>query len=161
MHNFTANLEIIGINPFVFVPKEILDSLFQQAGKDKGPIPVRGKINDKKYTQTLVKYAGKWRLYVNMIMLKNSPQRIGELLEISVEFDPSDRSVAPHPKWLKAIAENSEAKEVFDSLPASRQKEIVKYIANLKTEKSVERNVQRAINFLLGKGRFVGRDAPH
>ena len=35
-----------------------------------------------------------------------------------------------------------------------------KDIANLKTEKSVERNVTRAINFLLGKERFVGRDKP-
>ncbi|MCB0523292.1 MAG: YdeI/OmpD-associated family protein [Saprospiraceae bacterium] len=75
MHHFTASLEIIGVNPFVFVPPEILQ-------------------------------------------------------------------------------------EIFDALPASRRKEIVRYIANLKTEESVERNVSRAIGFLLGKERFIGRDKP-
>jgi hypothetical protein len=38
------------------------------------------------------------------------------------------------------------------------QKEIMRYINNLKTTESVERNVERAIRFLLGKDRFVGRD---
>lgn len=33
MKEFTSKLEIIGINPFVFVPKNILTDLFIQAGK--------------------------------------------------------------------------------------------------------------------------------
>ena len=39
-------------------------------------------------------------------------------------------------------------------------KEIVRYIDGLKTERSIDRNVERALDFLLGKGRFVGRDRP-
>jgi hypothetical protein len=42
----------------------------------------------------------------------------------------------------------------------SRQKEIVRYIDSPKTEESVDRNVHRALAFLLGEGRFVGRDEP-
>jgi uncharacterized protein YdeI (YjbR/CyaY-like superfamily) len=61
---------------------------------------------------------------------------------------------------LKALNENPEAKRLFDGLPASRRKEIVKYISFLKTEKSIEKNVDRAMKFLLGKGRFIGRDKP-
>ncbi|WP_207421354.1 hypothetical protein [Desertivirga brevis] len=37
MFKFTATIEIIGINPFVFVPDDILNSIFEQAGKSKGP----------------------------------------------------------------------------------------------------------------------------
>ncbi|WP_245545484.1 YdeI/OmpD-associated family protein [Fluviicola taffensis] len=48
---------------------------------------------------------------------------------------------------------------MFRGLTPSLQNEIVRYIANLKTEESVERNVIKAINFLLGKERFIGRDA--
>lgn len=160
MHTFTAKLEIIVGNPYVHLPLDILHDIFQQANQQKGPIPVRGTINGKPYQQTLVKYSGDWRLYINMKMLTDSPRRIGELIEVEIEHDPSDRSIEAHPKLLKALADHEEAKNVFESLSSSRQKEIVRYIAQLKTEESVDRNVARAINFLLGKERFVGREKP-
>lgn len=160
MHQFNAELEIIGVNPFVFVPENILNDLFGAAGKRKGPIPVCGTVNGKKYQQTLIKYSGYWRLYINLKMLKNSPQRIGENIEVTIQFDPSDRTIKPHPKLVKALRENPDAKNVFDGLSESRKNEIVRYISFLKSEESVDRNVKRAINFLLGKERFVGRDKP-
>lgn len=160
MHTFTADIEIIGINPFVFVPEIILTDIFKQAGKDKGAIPIRGTINNLPYKQTLVKYSGAWRLYINTLMLKNSPNRIGESIQLTIEFDPSDRTIHPHPKLVKALHENKQAKKIFDNLRPSLQHEIVRYIANLKTEGSIDRNVNNAINFLMGKGRFVGRDKP-
>ena len=160
MHNFTATLEIIVGNPFVFIPEEILQTLFAKANQNKRPIPVRGTINGKPYQQTLVKYSGAWRLYINMQMLKDSPRRIGETIAVAIEFDPSDRTIPPHPKFITALSANEKAKTVFDNLSLSKQKEIVRYISNLKSEESVDRNVLRAINFLLGKERFVGRDKP-
>jgi hypothetical protein len=160
MHKFKSELKIIGINPFVFVPDKILKSLFTEAGKDKGPIPVRGTINDHPYKQTLVKYSGAWRLYINTTMLKNSPRRVGETILIKIEFDPVSRKIVPHPKLLKALKENKDAKKVFDKLPPSRQNEIIRYISNLKTETSVIRNINRAIDFLKGKGNFAGRAKP-
>lgn len=160
MHHFKADINIIGINPFVFVPKEILDAIFTDAGKDKGHIPIAGTINDKPYQQTLVKYSGEWRLYINMIMLKDSPKRIGETIEVTIGFDSNVRAITPHPQLLKALQENTKAKEVFDRLPPSRQKEIVRYIANLKTEESISKNIVKAIGFLKGDNKFVGRDKP-
>ncbi|RYZ25413.1 MAG: DUF1905 domain-containing protein, partial [Chitinophagaceae bacterium] len=65
MQKFTARLEIIGINPFVFVPEPIRVEIFRKAGKDKGYIPVCGTVNGKAFRQTLVKYRGDWRLYIN------------------------------------------------------------------------------------------------
>lgn len=160
MLKFSAKLGIIVGNPFVCMPSTILSKVFQQANKNTGAIQVRGTINGKRYQQTLVKYSGKWRLYVNLKMLKNSPKRIGETVKVEIEFDPSDRTVKPHPKLVKAIAENEKAMEVFEKLSPSRKKEIIRYISNLKTEKSVENNIARAVNFLLGKERFVGREKP-
>lgn len=158
IRSFHALIEIIGINPFVYVPEPVLEELFRKSGKDKGPIPVKGTINGKTYQQTLVKYSGEWRLYINTKMLPRSPKRIGEEIEVAIEFDPTDRTIHPHPKLVRALKENQEANGVFVSLQPSLQNEIVRYIANLKTEESVERNVEKAIAFLLGKERFIGRD---
>lgn len=160
MANFSAKIEIIGINPFVFLPEEVLQWLLEQAGAHKGKVPIRGTINGLPYQQTLVKYAGEWRLYINTSMLKDSPKRIGEMVEVFIEFDPSDRSIPMHPTLQLALEENPRAKAKFDSLPPSRQHEIVRYISRLKSEESLERNVARAIRFLHGEERFIGRDNP-
>jgi hypothetical protein len=158
MHTFKADIDIIGVNPFVLVPDKILNALFKLHGKDKGPIPITGTINGVAYRQTLVKYQRKWRLYINTKMLKNSPQRIGETIKVTIELDSSDRTIATHPKLKKALNSNPMAKEKFEALAPSLQKEIVRYISFLKTETSIDRNVERAINFLLGKESFVGRE---
>ncbi len=76
--NFTATLEIIGINPFVFVPVNVLDQIFKDSGRNKSPVPVRGTVNGKEFQQNLMKYLGEWRLYINTVMLKNSPEKIGK-----------------------------------------------------------------------------------
>ncbi|MDR0905478.1 MAG: YdeI/OmpD-associated family protein [Oscillospiraceae bacterium] len=157
VYNFTAVIEIIGVNPFVRVPADILDALFEQCGRNKGAIPIKGTVCGAPYTQTLVKFKGLWRLYVNTSMLKNSPDRVGEEIELTVAFDPDERTIAPPPGFVKALEENPGAKAVFDGLAPSRRHEIVRYIASLKTEESVARNIKRAVDFLNGDGRFVGR----
>jgi uncharacterized protein YdeI (YjbR/CyaY-like superfamily) len=93
-------------------------------------------------------------------MLHHSPRRIGEIIKISAEYDPEPRVITPHPDFKRALSNNKEAKVVFDHLPPSRRLEILRYIANLKTGKAIEINILRAINYLLGKERFVGRDKP-
>lgn len=155
---FHAILEIIGINPFVQVPEAILNEIFIQAGKNKGHLPVAGTVNNLPYQQTLLKYSGLWRLYINTLMLKNSPKRIGETIKVSIEFDPSDRTIKPHPELTAALKNNLAAKSSFDKLSPSMQKEIVRYISSLKTEQSRTRNIERAVHFLLGKGTFIGKN---
>jgi hypothetical protein len=158
--SFASKLQIIGVNPYVILPKNILRAIFLQAKKSKGHIPIKGKINDVPYKQTLVKYKGYYRLYVNTFMLKNSPKRIGKKLKITVQFDEEDRTVPMHPRLEIAFKKEPRANAVFESLSPSRRKEILRYMHALKNEASVNRNIERAINFLLGKERFVGRDKP-
>ena len=160
MYSFKAKLEIIGINPYVAVPPAVLKKLFKDAGKDKGAIPIHGTLNGQPYRQTLVRYRQAWRLYVNTTMLKNSPKRIGETLSLTVVFDSSDRSIQIPGSLGKALKGNKKALLVFESLSPSRRNEIVRYIAHLKTAESIERNVRKAIDHLLGKSRFAGRDLP-
>jgi hypothetical protein len=155
---FNATIEIVGINPYVPLPDEVLGEIFIQSQKDKGPIPVKGFINGDPFLQNLMKLKGVWRLYINTSMLKNSPKRIGEAIEVKIEFDPVERIIEQHPKLAAALERDKKAKAIFDSLTPSRQKEIVRYISRLRSEESVDRNIAKAINFLLGKERFIGRD---
>jgi hypothetical protein len=160
VHSFKAKIEIIGVNPYVLLPASVLKVIFKQAGKEKGAIAVRGKLDGNPYTQTLVKYSGKWRLYLNGPMRKIAGKDVGDRVEVTIEFDPLERTIPIPPKFLKALQDNPRAKHVFEQLSPSRQKEIARYIANLKSEEAITKNITRAIKFLTGNERFVGRDKP-
>lgn len=160
VNKFKATIEIIGINPFVFVPEEVLQALFKQSGKEKGHILVKGLINKKPYKQTLLRYAGHWRLYISNIMLNDSPKKIGEEIEITITFNPDNKETATVPAFTTALNKTKVAKITFERLSPSRQDEIVRYLAKLKSEEALARNIEKALLFLTGKGSFVGRNKP-
>jgi hypothetical protein len=158
--SFSAIIKIIGVNPYVLLPQKVLNEIFKQAGKDKGPIPIKGKLNGHSFLQTLVKYSNKWRLYLNTPMRKAAGLDTGDTANFEIEYDPAPRTITIHPKLKAALLKTKKVKLVFDSLPPSRQKEIIRYINFLKTEESVDRNISKVIGFLSGKVRFAGRDKP-
>ncbi len=160
MITFKAKIDIIGVNPFVLLPEKVLKQIFTQAGKDKGPIKVKGTIDGHDFIQTLVRYSGYWRLYINGPMLKVSGKSVGDRIALSIEFDPEERTVPMHPLLEEALKANKEAKDAFNNLSPYRQKEIRRYIHHLKSEATVIKNVDRTIQHLLGKERFVGREKP-
>jgi len=160
MIKFRAKIEIIGVNPFVFLPARVLHQVFEQAGKDKGKIPVKIKIDGHEFPQTLIKWRGFWRLYLNTPMRKAANKDVGDTANFEIAYDAMERTVPMHPKFERALRNNKAAREVFDGLRPSLQLEINRYFSFLRTESAVDRNVPKAIEFLLGKGRFVARDKP-
>jgi uncharacterized protein YdeI (YjbR/CyaY-like superfamily) len=159
-NKFSAEIQIIGVNPFVFLPDTVLDSIFKEANKDKGKIPVKIKIEGHEFIQTLIKYSGHWRLYLNTPMRRMAKKVVGDTANFEIAFDPEKRVIPMHPLLIQALKENPDAQKIFDSLRPSLQLEIVRYISFLKTKESIDKNVLRAVNFLLGKERFIGRDKP-
>ena len=157
MKRFSAKIQIIGVNPFVLLPASLLKDIFQKAGKDKGAVPVQLKIGGKDFIQNLVKYSGKWRLYLNTPMRKAARKDVGDAIDIQIDFDPKPRTTPMHPKLKKAFKENQIAKKAFEKLSPSRQKEILRYINFLKSEESVDKNIQRAIAHLTSSKPFIGR----
>ena len=147
---FAARIFKIGINPVVDPPENVLKEIFESAGRSKGPIPVRGKLNGVEFIQTLVKYSGSWRLYVNGEMLTASGLKVGDEANVEVEFDSRPREVTM-PKSLHVAFKNDiDARKAFAELPPSRQKEIFRYINALRTEESVARNVEKILEQLKG-----------
>lgn len=155
MVKFRSKIYVLGINPVVDPPVRVLRSLFAEAGKDTGPIPVRGTIDGAKFVQTLVKYAGFWRLYINGVMLKDSGAKTGDTVLITIEFDPRPREVPMSKEFAAALKSSPKAKEAFDSLAPSRRKEILRYIGSLKSEAAIQKNVDRVLSQLTG-----GNDDP-
>jgi Bacteriocin-protection, YdeI or OmpD-Associated/Domain of unknown function (DUF1905) len=146
-NSFNAKIQIIGVNPYVLLPDTVLKNIFKTAGKDKSPVPVKGLIEGNAYKQTLVKFSGKWRLYINGPMLKASKKSVGDLINLTIAFDPAERKETIHPTLAKALNENAIAKKVFESLTPSRQKEIIRYINFLDQKKQLTGMWKRPLNF--------------
>lgn len=150
-HAFSAEIKIIGVNPYVLLPEDILLELFKAFGKDRGPIPVKGKINGKAFSQTVVKFQGVYRLYVNGIMMKASGVQVGDKAEFVIEVDTTSREIPMHPEFAKALQKNKKAEEAFARYPASRQKEINRYLNNIKSEEIRAKNIDKIIRHLKGE----------
>jgi len=151
MNSYSAKILMLGINPYVDVPEKVLRVLFRKAGRTKGPLPVRGTLNGNKFKQTVVKYQGAWRLYLNTPMRRGAGIDVGDLARITIEFDFEPRTVSMHPMLKRALAGDRKAKAAFEKLPPSRQKEILRYLGFLKTEESRKRIVEKVMRQLVGK----------
>lgn len=149
MKSFSAIISKIGINPYVSIPENVLSALFKQADKTKGPIQVRGTVNGKRFKQTLVKYQGAWRLYINGEMRRAAEIDVGDEAHIKIEYDPVPHIESIPSKFGTALSKSKTAKVAFESLRPSRQKEILRYLNSMKTESSLERNIEKVIQHLL------------
>jgi hypothetical protein len=151
MPKFSATIFKVGINPVVDPPDGVLRKLFEKAERSKDPIPVRGRLNGAEFVQTLVKYQGAWRLYINGPMLKASGLKVGDTASVEIEFDPRPHETPMPPKFVRALSKDAVAKAAFDILTASRKKEILRYLGFLKTEESRDRNIERVLAHLRGE----------
>lgn len=157
MPTFSTKIYKIGINPVVDPPYEILTVIFEQAGRSKGPIPVRGQLNGSEFVQTLVKYQGAWRLYINGPMLKASGLEVGDTAKIEIEFDPEPRDVPVPAAFAIALKKDKIAKTEYEKLTPSRKKEILRYLGFLKNGESLDRNIER----IIGQLRCEPSNKPH
>lgn len=167
MSRFSVTIKIINGNPYVRPPDEILDKVFQQAGKNKGYITVKGKLNNVSFQQGLVKYEGDWRLYVNGIMAKAAGLKfgksiseiVGEKVKIEIEFDDSPPKYEMLDFLQIALERNPIAKANWEKLTQGRRKEVLRYFSWLKSDEAKKRNLEKLFQALSGKeARFMARD---
>ncbi len=157
MHSYSAQILIIGINPYVDVQEDVLQGIFEQSGKSRGPIPVRGMLQGHAFTQTLVRYQGAWRLYLNTPMRQAAGIDVGDTAHVELEFNPEPRITPIPPQFEQALSANPKIKAVYDNLTPGHQKEILRYLGNLKNPESLTRNSQRVISHLQGQGQGQGQ----
>ena len=149
---FEATIYKVGINPCVPVPLSITAKM----KPTKGYIPVKGKIEGYTFVQTLVPIKDEgYRLYVNGPMLKGANVKLGDTVKFTIEQNLTPIVVPMNPAFKKKLVENK-LLATFNALTPTRQKEVLKYLSFLKTEESLNRNIDKFIG-LLKKGERIFR----
>ena len=162
MLRFAATIKIRGINPYVLVSAARAKSI--KSGWKK-PLPVLVRINGKPTEPWRINMMpvgnGGFYLYLHGDVRKGSGTKVGDPVEVELDFDVGYKGgPASMPRWFeKPLSENPVAMENWQALIPSRQKEIVRYLANLKSTEARNRNLEKVLHMLSGKkGRFMARD---
>lgn len=159
---FDGKIEIRDGNPYVLVSKQQATDL--KAGWHK-PMPVRVQVNGQPQPAWRINMMpagdGSFYLYLHGDVRTASKTKVGDTVHVSVRFDASYRSGPTHPmpaSFKAALARDATVRKNWEALIPSRQKEMLRYIASLKSPEAVERNVQKALQVLGGKpARFMAR----
>src|SRR5688572_23835759 len=123
---FKAKIYKVGINPCVKVPLRITKTM----KSEKGYIPVKGKIENHSFKQTLVPVKGEpYRLFVNGPMLKGANVTLGQTVRFSIVQNFSSRKREfPMVRGFKTELDKHNLFPAFKKLTPSRQKDILKYL---------------------------------
>ena len=160
---FSAVIKIIGVNPYVTVSAKRAAELRSNWRK---PMPVLVRINGKPKEawriNMMPKGDGSFYLYLHGHVRNASGTRVGDRVTVELTFNEEYRNGPQHPlppTFEKGLKKNAKTKKAWNALSPSRQKEILRYFANLKSAEALERNVARMLTILSGTDdHFMGRD---
>lgn len=159
---FRSVIGINKINPYVLVSARRVAKIRKGWRK---PLPVRIRVNGQPKNPWRINLMpvgdGSFYLYLHGHVRRASGTKVGDVVTVELEFDHEYKSGPAHPmpKWFReALARNRRAKQNWNELIPSRQKEILRYFSHLKSPEAQARNLQRAMHVLSGsKERFMGR----
>jgi hypothetical protein len=160
---FTSKIMLKGINPYVLVSAARVRRIKEGWKK---PMPVLIQVNGKPEPAWRINMMpagdGSFYLYLAGIVRGASGTQVGDKVEVSVVFDSDYRSGPQNdmlPDFAAHLASNTTVRVRWETLSSSLQKEILRYLARLKSEEARARNIERAIRVLGGaKERFMARD---
>ncbi|APZ98726.1 hypothetical protein BWQ93_09635 [Sphingopyxis sp. QXT-31] len=161
--DFRAKIALRGINPYVPVSGARAERI--KAGWKK-PMPVLVQVNGQPDQARRVNMMpagdGSFYLYLDGVVRKASGTDVGDMVAVSVVFDAAYRGGPQHdmlPEFAARLDADPSIKARWDGLSPSLQKEILRYLANLKSDAARQRNIERAVAVLGGaKERFLARD---
>lgn len=105
---------------------------------------------------------GSFLLYLDGTLRRAAGAEVGDRVALQLAFDDAYQGGPQHamPDSLAAgLAASPAAAARWADLPPSLQKEVLRYLATLKSDLARARNVERALHVLGGgKGRFLARE---
>jgi len=158
-HHFLATIYKIWIMRHVDVPETVARALIGEMlrstpggqGKQAAPkhIPVIATVNRKSVQTTLVPAgAGRYRLTLNTALRKAGGADTGDVIGVTLKFDPNSREVDAPSEYLAALKRNALAKREFDRLPPGHRRQLLAYYLKTKTPSARARAIEKTIDHL-------------
>lgn len=113
--------------------------------------PVCGTINGAPFRSTIFTMKGQTFMPVNRELREAAGAKAGETVKVEIERDEAPRTIEPPADLLAALNENLAAKDVWEKLSFTHQKEFARAVEDAKKPETRARRVEKTINELLAK----------
>ena len=160
---FRETIQITGVNPYLQVSAARARTL-RPGWRRAMPVLVRinGAPRAQPWRTNMMPVGdGSFRLYLQGTVRRVSKTKVGDTVRAEVRFDTDYRGGPQHPMpaWFRRpLRANRKAWAAWQGLIPSRKKEILRYLAQLKSPAARERNVARALSALSGQPvRYMAR----
>jgi len=162
-NSFLATIYKMWIMRHVDVPDEIAIALIAEmrrgnstgakarAASAKPPkhIPVIATVNHKSVKTTLVPAgAGRYRLTLNTALRRAGRADAGEVIGVTLAYDPNSREIDAPSEYLAALTRNALAKKEFDRLPPGHKRQLLSYYLKVKSSAARARAIEKTIDHL-------------
>jgi bifunctional DNA-binding transcriptional regulator/antitoxin component of YhaV-PrlF toxin-antitoxin module len=114
-------------------------------------VPVKISVNGANYRSTIFRMGGKYMLGIPKRFREAAGISAGEMITVEMERDTEIRVIVPPQDLAEALAVNKEAKEIWQTLSYTHQREYVMAIEDAKRAETRERRVRKTIEELLKK----------
>ncbi len=118
----------------------------------RGHVPVVGTADGAELTATLVPVGGgRHRLFLNGAVRGAVGKGAGDLVEIRIRLDRSDRTPET-PAYLREALAKDGASEAWEALAPSRRKELLVWLADAKREQTRAARIGRIVQTAIEEG---------
>ncbi len=117
----------------------------------KGRVPVKGTINGFPFRSSLMNMGDGHMMVVNADLRAGAKCQAGDSVSVVMELDTEERKVELPPYLKKLIAGEPGAKEAWEKLSFTNQKEHVRAIEGAKREETREKRIAAMMEMLRNK----------
>ena len=122
----------------------------------RGRVPIRGTLNGFAFRSSLMPMGGCHMMPVNKALRKGAGAEPGDLVEVVMERDETERTVKAPPELVKELAKSKSAREHWDGLAFTHKKEMANSISGAKQEETRKRRLAKVLAVLKSGAKWTG-----
>jgi hypothetical protein len=119
-------------------------------------VPVRGTINGFAFRSSLMPCGNARMMPVNQTLCRGAGVQPGDLVDVVMERDSEERTVAAPPELEKELAKSKKAQDRWEELAFTHKKEMANSISGAKQEETRKRRLEKVMAVLKTGAKWTG-----
>lgn len=119
-------------------------------------VPVRGTINGFAFRSSLMPCGNARMMPVNQTLCRGAGVQPGDLVDVVMERDSEERTVAAPPELEKELAKSRKAQDRWEELAFTHKKEMANSISGAKQEETRKRRLEKVMAVLKTGAKWTG-----
>jgi hypothetical protein len=119
-------------------------------------VPIRGTINGFAFRSSLMPCGNARMMPVSQTLCRGAGVQPGDLVDVVMERDSEERTVAAPPELEKELAKSRKAQDRWEELAFTHKKEMANSISGAKQEETRKRRLEKVMAVLKTGAKWTG-----